>query len=159
MLQDSIVANMENDSNYVLNVVLRENDLHNWATLAPTRLYYCGGDTQVPHENALIAEQSMQALGAPDVDAVQINATFDHGPCVFPSILSSISFFRSFIMTSIPDLPADVRSLDITPNPAADNITIGWDAVVQGTPYLIVNMLGNVLRDGHTTHKLIELVE
>jgi hypothetical protein len=105
MIHDSIIDLMVNDSSYILNTVLHDNDLFNWAPLAPTRLYYCGGDTQVPHENSLIAESTMQALGAPDVDAVSINAVFDHGPCVIPSIVSSINFFQSFIEPSaIPDV-------------------------------------------------------
>ena len=157
MLQDSVVDNMVNDSDYILNVVLRENDLDNWAPLAPTRLYYCGGDTQVPHENALVAEASMQALGATDVQAVQINASFDHGPCVLPSVTSSINFFQSFLETSIPEIPKNIRMLAITPNPADDIVALDWDDATGDLHYVIVNLQGQSIAEGQSQSKLIDV--
>ena len=90
------------------------------APSAPTRLYYCGGDEQVPFQNSLIAETTMQANGAADVLAVNLNPTFSHGQCVFPAILSSIDFFQSFVNpSSISGLDLKAQELKISPNPVS----------------------------------------
>lgn len=157
MLQDSILDKMINDSAFILNQVLRENDVFEWAPLAPTRLYYCGGDTQVPHENALVAESAMQALGAPDVDAVNINAVFDHAPCVLPSVTNSIQFFESFLEPSAVKNFAATELIDIVPNPAAESITVQWDKAKSGMTYVVINLDGQIIREGVAHNNAIDV--
>jgi hypothetical protein len=100
MIQDSILDHVVNDPLYPLNLDLEDNDRYNWAPEVPTRLFYCTGDLQVPYQNAIVADSAMNALGAPDVHAVNMGAGLDHGPCVLPSITSSILYFLSFLNTS-----------------------------------------------------------
>src|SRR5690606_21394525 len=54
MLHDSIVNILENVPDDPINLALLDNDTYNWAPEAPTRLYYCGADEQVPFENSII---------------------------------------------------------------------------------------------------------
>jgi hypothetical protein len=112
----------------------------------------------VPHENALVAEDTMQALGAADVAAVQINATFDHGPCVFPSVLSSINYFKA-LMTAIgiPDVSDPDMQVSLQPNPAKDQIAVDWETAQGGMDYIIIDVRGQVVRQGRSPDHTIDI--
>lgn len=158
MLHDSIIDRITNDPDDVFNVALRDNDVFEWAPLAPTRLYYCGGDNQVPFENALVAESAMQALGAPDVEAVNLNPDFDHGPCVFPAVLSSIDFFRSFTMpSSTKNTTLANASLHLSPNPATDKVTIHWDAALNGMQCELFDLQGRLMGKYKTAGNVLDI--
>ncbi len=116
MFQDSIITGITEQPDHRINVALEDNDVYEWAPVAPTRLYYCGGDEQVPFENSLIAETTMKGLGAVDVEAINLNPTFTHGACVFPAILASIDFFQSFVNPSgLEDLDTKSTELQVSP--------------------------------------------
>lgn len=152
MLQDDFVAAIEqNDPGHPINFALADNDTYEWAPSAPTRLYYCGGDEQVPYQNSLVAEAEMNALGAADVKAENLNPAFSHGQCVFPAILASIDFFKSFLNPSAVHHPdRSAAELTVTPNPATDDIRITWDAAASGMDYRILNAQGQVMADGRS---------
>ncbi len=123
MLQDSVIANVSNNPNHPFNIALRDNDVHDWAPQAPTRLYYCQADDQVPFMNAVVADSVMNALGAIDLDALNLNSDFDHGECVTPAIFAGYIFFGTF--QQIDDLTSTEQlaiedNLSIFPNPASD---------------------------------------
>ena len=151
MFQESIIDAITNQPDHPINVALRDNDVYDWAPSAPTRLYYCGGDEQVPFENSLIAEAKMQANGAADVLALNLNPTAAHGQCVFPAVLSSIEFFQSFLGSSgIADLDPKADELTVLPNPASAQIIIDWDKAKSGMNYEIVNATGQIVSRGHS---------
>jgi hypothetical protein len=151
MFQDSIIDAITNQPDHPINVALRDNDTYDWAPAAPTRLYYCGADEQVPFQNSLIAEAKMQANGATDVQAINLNPNFSHTQCVFPAILSSIDFFQSFLNSSgIADLDRKAGELNVSPNPASDQITIEWEKAIEGMNYEILNAGGQTVSRGHS---------
>lgn len=143
MFQDSVIMNIENNPNHPINLALLDNDTYKWAPNAPTRLYYCGMDEQVPFENSLVAETTMNDLGAPDVLAVNMNPNFGHGQCVFPAVLASIDFFKSILNpSSLKYLNKEADLLTVSPNPTYDLLTIEWDKAYDGMTCEIVNANG-----------------
>jgi hypothetical protein len=158
MIQDSILEKIVNDASYPLNLDLKDNDRYNWAPDAPTRLFYCGGDLQVPFQNAIIADSAMNALGAPDAHAVSMGATLDHGPCVLPSIVSSIVFFQSFLNPSaVLDFEKNPKTIEVMPNPAVDYLTINWEQATDGVDYQIINLNGQTIAKGSSPSNSIDV--
>jgi len=158
MIQDSILEHVINDPLYPLNIDLEDNDRYNWSPDAPTRLYYCGGDLQVPFQNALAADSAMNALGAPDAHAVNMGATLDHGPCVLPSILSSIAYFQSFLNpSSILDFDKNPKHIVVTPNPASDYLMINWESVADGLDFEIIDLDGKTILKGSSPSNNIDV--
>ncbi|HZV70494.1 MAG TPA: T9SS type A sorting domain-containing protein [Saprospiraceae bacterium] len=152
MLQDTLLASIIAEPNHKFNLALLDNDTYNWAPVAPTRLYYCGADEQVPPVNATIAASAMQALGAPDVQAINLNPNFSHGTCVFPAIVSSITFFRSFLNGTATENPAvKGDELKFFPNPAFDFVSIDWAPAKTGFNYKIFNTNGSLVDQGTTS--------
>lgn len=151
MFQDSIIDAILTKPDHPINVALNENDTYNWAPAAPTRLYYCGNDEQVPNENSIVAEAAMQALGAPDVLAVNLNPTLGHTACVFPAISNSIAFFKTFLNPSaIENLDHSAPELKVFPNPAQDEVVIDWEKAKSGMDYEILDCNGKVVTKGHS---------
>lgn len=159
MFQDSILTALTTDPDHPLNLALADNDVYNWAPDAPTRLYYCGNDQQVPPQNSIVADSVMNALGAPDVQAIDLNPLFDHGPCVLPAIVNSIQFFLSFINPSSTDEQAMVYDLKIYPNPSLDEIIVDWDTANGGLQYHIIDAKGRIVKQGHSGSNIISLKE
>jgi hypothetical protein len=56
MVADSIVNNILNDSLHKINVALRDNDVFDFKSTVPTRLFYCKADDQVIYTNSLTAQ-------------------------------------------------------------------------------------------------------
>lgn len=155
MLLDSMVNVIETDPNDPFNLALSDNDTYNWAPVAPTRLYYCSGDDQVPFENSIIAAITMQSLGAADLQAIDFGAALDHGGCVLPSLVSSIQFFRSFLSSSAVTDAAKPAEVTVYPNPATEQIFVGWEAAANGMEYQMINAQGQVVRSGHSNGRMI----
>lgn len=60
MFQDEIIqAVIDNDESNRVIQAMRDNDLYEWVPEAPTRLYYCEADEQVPFENAIFTDSIM----------------------------------------------------------------------------------------------------
>lgn len=126
MLQDSILQALANDPQHPANIALEDNDVYDWTPEAPTRLYYCTADDQVPYTNSIIADSVMNMNGAPDVESLDVNPAADHGGCVEPATTSTLLFFGAYqdlelvsIDPSIADFP-----IKIYPNPANDLLQI-----------------------------------
>jgi len=99
ILKPDILDALVNDPAHPLSQALADNDLYNWVPQAPTRMYYCQGDDQVTYENAIVAEEYMNANGAPDVAAIRKDtdaAPLDHGGCVIPASIDGIEWFDTF---------------------------------------------------------------
>lgn len=159
MLQDSIVDILKNDPGHPLNLALLDNDTYNFAPQAPTRLYYCGNDQQVPPRNSILADSVMNALGAADVEAINLNPNFDHGPCVFPAILNSVQFFLSFVQPSATDNPTAIEELSVYPNPSIGEVMVKWETAESGFDYQIVSTHGNIVKQGRSSSNNISVKE
>jgi hypothetical protein len=160
MLQDSMIDVLANQPDDPFNLALAANDTYNWAPVAPTRLYYCSGDDQVPFENSIIAGITMKSLGAADTEAIDFGAALDHGGCVLPAIINSIAFFQGFINTSsVVDGPNAPDQIAAYPNPATDEVFVAWEAAIDGMRYQLVNSQGAVVRTGWSPGRMVETTD
>lgn len=125
MFQDSVITAVENDLNHPINRALAANDVYQWAPKSPTRLFYCRADDQVTYRNSIVADSVMTLLGAANVDAVDVNPSADHGGCVFPAVLATVTFFGQYqqIQTDVNDLASSQLPIEVFPNPANDWLT------------------------------------
>lgn len=146
MLHQSVVDSIVNDSLHPLNLILKDNNVYDWAPQAPTRLVYCMNDDQVPFENALLAEAVMQANGAAEVLAYDPYPQGNHSGCVEPAVLYALLFFGTYQQVeNLPTATAEAfqRPLKIYPNPAKDRIRT--DHPVQDGTLTISSLNGQAL--------------
>lgn len=126
MLQPAMVQAIVADPNHPFNVALRDNDLYAWAPKAPTRIFYCKADDQVPYQNSIVALDSLKAYGAADVAATDVNSGADHGGCVTPALTNTILFFLGYqkVSTFTGAGSLVIQPLAIQPNPASSSLTL-----------------------------------
>lgn len=122
MLQDSIINILTNNPDHPIYKALIANDTYNWAAKAPTRLFYCKADDQVPYRNSVIADSVMNKLGATDTKAIDVNSNADHGGCILPALLNTLSFFAQYqrIQTDAKDIALNRLPIEAFPNPTDD---------------------------------------
>lgn len=123
MVQDSIINYVTNFPDHPINESFRANDVFDWTPLAPTRLFYCTADDQVLYVNSEVADSVMNANGALDVAAVDVEPTADHGGCVNPAMVQTLLFFGAYqeLTVSTANIPFS-EEITIAPNPVG-NIT------------------------------------
>lgn len=146
MLQDSIVNAVLSDDMHPMNVALRDNDVFDWNPQAPTRLYYCMADDQVPFENSVVAADAIRANNAPNFDAIDVDMTADHGGCVEPAILATALFFGQFWDVSLvaDREPIPSRLIPAFPNPTTGMVQL--EGVTNIAAVEIYNAQGQRLR-------------
>lgn len=150
MFKDDFIAEIESDPNHPANQALRDNDLMNWAPAAPTRLYYCMADDQVPFMNSVVAKDSMALAGSSSVLAIDVDSNQDHGGCVTPAVTAGFLFFSFYqsIGTVTSTVEIDDRlQFDILPNPASERLDIQFKS---GNPDFesieLLDLAGRTLR-------------
>ena len=152
MFQDSIAAQIEaNDPASRIIQALRANDTYEWAPEAPTLLYYCTEDEQVPFRNAIVADSAMRARGSTSV-LLESGGPRDHGQCVEPALRRALEFFDSLAdryPTGLKAAPTDLPELRLSPNPVSAGGTVrlsGLDPT--GLTYILYDGTGRQLREG-----------
>lgn len=125
ILQDSILTILASQPEHPLSVALRANDVYNWSTYTPTRIFYCTADDQVPYTNSIIARDTMTANGSTDLQAIDVNPNANHGSCYNPAMTQTLLFFANFqqITTGQQDLSERI-DVTVSPNPANDVVTL-----------------------------------
>lgn len=151
MLQPDILDAILNDPSHPVSVALADNDLHGWVPQAPTRLVYCTADDQVYYQNATFADSIMNANGASDLSAHDVNSTADHGGCVEPATIFTILFFNGLKEVTVATNEL-TGSLDdpflVAPNPAKDELLIqSSDMVDFNTKITMYDMQGQLVRN------------
>lgn len=89
-----LMDTFENDMSHAFRLALYDNDLYRWTPNCPVRLGYCTSDELVSYKNAIVAQDSMTARGALDVQAVFVNSTSAHGDCALFALLMVNEFFK-----------------------------------------------------------------
>jgi pimeloyl-ACP methyl ester carboxylesterase len=155
MLKPEILDAILNEPTHPMSIALQDNDVYDWTPEAPTRLYYCDGDEQVFFENALLAEEVMNANGATDLEAVNVGAGLDHNDCVTPAITNTVFFFGSLKMTSATyeiDLQGSYKILG---NPVGETLSIESSQEILDSDYRIISVIGETLQSGHISGKQV----
>lgn len=124
MFQPAFLSQLNDPESEILQLI-RENDTYDWAPNAPTRLYYCAPDERVPARNSTLADSVMNQNGAVDLEAININATANHGDCTLYALLAAINFFQGQ-MTPVSTESTIVKtpSFQVFPNPAQDYLHV-----------------------------------
>lgn len=147
MLQPDFLTALQNDSTFRINEVLKENDVFRWSPKAPTKIYYCKADDQVPYLNSVVAYDTMKAMGAVNLELRDINSVADHGACFNPALTNSLLFFLTLqqitTATSEIDLQAQVT---LAPNPASDKVQLSYPGNI--TKYELFDFTGQLLQQG-----------
>ncbi len=125
LLEEAYVQTVTGNPDHPMNLAMQENNVYDWSPQAPTRLYYCEMDEEIPFENSLVAEATMLANGAADVQAISASAALGHFLCAFPASLATVAFFETYQV--IEDAPVASREvvagqLEVYPNPASDQV-------------------------------------
>ena len=126
MLRPDILSAVENDLSHPINVALRANDVYDWKPNAPTRIFYCTADDQVPYRNSVVAFERMKANGTADLQATDVNTTADHGQCVVPALTNTVLFFLGLQRIDMvnADYTLATQPLAMSPNPAIEETWI-----------------------------------
>lgn len=94
ILRPEVLDAFLRDPAHPLRAALRENDLHTgWVPEAPTRLYHCRGDRDVPFANSQVALDTFTAAGARSVTLIDPLPAADHGGCAFLALLGGKLWF------------------------------------------------------------------
>ncbi len=116
-----------NNPNSVMRMALRDNDNFDWAPQAPTRVFFCKGDTYVPYQNSCVAINKLKQNGCADCDTMDVNPDLDHVPCAQFSILQAKQFFdryRFIDCTNGIDNISEQAIVSVYPNPAHDRFNV-----------------------------------
>jgi len=142
--EDLIQAVIDQDENNRVIQVMSDNDLYEWIPEAPTRLYYCEADEQVPFENSVFTDSVMTANGATDVTALSMGEDLDHFGCAIPAFLDANEFFKSFQTTNTKQIGTSIDFM-IFPNPVQDRLYWKFDGKIE--QIIIIDELGKRVLD------------
>lgn len=154
-MQDSVMDSFRADSiagsfTHPLRIAMALNDNHNWLPSRPIRMPYCNADEQVYFENSIVAEDTMKALGATDVEAVQALAIGNHGFCILPAFSYALNWIDSLKTPCTPTTSIEALktvSATIFPNPTQSyiNISLPSDVMYQEVEAMVYDMAGRLI--------------
>lgn len=129
MIKDAVLSEIENNPSYIVNQILRDNDVYDWKPESPTRIFYCKADDQVPYKNSVVAIDTMYANGTDQnlVKAIDLDSTQDHAGCVQPAFTQTILFFANYQSTTLKTDVIENVSFTVFPNPANNRLFISGD--------------------------------
>lgn len=135
MIKNNVLLEITNNPSYIINQILRDNDVYKWQPKSPTRIFYCKADDQVPYVNSIIALDTMYAEGADPnlVKAVDVDSTLNHTGCVTPAFTQTILFFAGFQSTTLATTTIENGDLHIYPNPVNDKFYVKGDVTDEMT--------------------------
>jgi len=152
MFTDNFINDLENNQDSPVQIAMRDNDVFNWIPESPMRMMYCTADDQVPFTNATFTDSVMNAAGAENVLAIDVNTTADHGGCVIPATFGTITFFDEFVerplISSVQNIDSKLQ-FSLSPNPASDYIILNFNNLQTNTIPLeirLINMNGQTIR-------------
>ncbi|CAN0598459.1 unnamed protein product, partial [Laminaria digitata] len=101
---------LETESHPLLEI-LKEKDVHNWAPVAPMRLFHCVEDDQVSFRNAEVALEAFQDHGADHVELAALEFG-GHEACAPPALFLGKLWLDEFKEDRAPSiLQANIKIL------------------------------------------------
>ena len=144
LLRPEFISLLESTEDNPVIEALQDNDVYDWAPEAPTRLFYCRADDQVPYLNSTRADSVMNQNGARDLLSANLNNNFDHGQCVEPAVINTIFFFLQYRSITTSTLQAEGVSQPIMfPNPA--QVEIRFDQLERGSHVKVYDNMGRTV--------------
>jgi len=96
ILTESTYNEILNKTNVNFWNAMRDNDLYDWSSTAPIRMFHCDGDVTVPMSNSEKALQSFSSKGITNVSLVNPLSGGTHSSCLIPSIIAAKNWFNTF---------------------------------------------------------------
>ncbi len=99
LFSQDFVSNYLTQDDFWFKRALVKNTLHNWAPTTPIRLVHCKGDNVIPYAISELTQQSMQSLGASDVELIPVEQSLGlptqlgHGECGLPAYAVTTKMF------------------------------------------------------------------
>lgn len=153
LFTDAFLADLEStDPENPVQIALADNNVFDWVPDHPLRMMYCRADDQVAFTNSIFTDSIMNANGAMDVEAIDVNSEADHGACVFPAVLATYDFFetiaeRGFILST---KKVDTGlTFQVQPNPATDYIQLTFKDLnnnFQNFNLQLIDFSGQIIR-------------
>lgn len=145
-IQDSVIDNILSMPNHPAILDSKDNDLYNWTPQEPVRMLYCTMDNIVTFENSIIAQDTMNALGAPDVQAIDVYPAGNHSTCYIPASTYSLEWFDSLrvecgLVTGLT-ITKKRSYISLYPNPVKDIATFSSKEI---TSFELYNLMGALL--------------
>lgn len=138
---------LKNDPTHPFSMALADNDVFDWAPVAPTQLIYCVGDDQVTFENAIEAEAVMTSNGSTVVEAVRMDIDallLDHGGCVFPASFHVLDWFDTFRNPNSADQVSWSEGIDISQRGYMARVNVETTELEQAAAW-VLDMNGRVI--------------
>lgn len=101
LIKPDILSEFLSDPNHPFRQSLRDNDVYDWAPVAPVQMSYCEADMSITYQNAILARNTFELNGSTNALAISRGAVFGHGTCILPAILSSKNWFDSLMETCL----------------------------------------------------------
>lgn len=151
-MQDSVIKNMLADETHESHPILRAMKLNSYIDWVPERavkMLYSGNDSMVSPQNAIVALNRMEKLGADKVEAINVFPEGAHENSLFPQLLYALDWFEG-LKTSCQFVTGsnettNLKPFVIYPNPAKDVLNISYP---EDLDFEIFNMLGRKILAG-----------
>jgi len=92
VLRPDYLAALRDQPGHPFRQALADNDLIRWTPKAPTRLYHCSGDQDVPPANSQVAHAAFAARGV-TVPLIDPQPGASHGDCAIPAMTQAKAWF------------------------------------------------------------------
>ncbi|MEZ0326958.1 MAG: hypothetical protein ACAH95_13745 [Fimbriimonas sp.] len=96
VFQPSFITALETQGSTVNNLLL-QNSLYNWAPTMPMRLFHALSDNIVSYQNSVLAQTTMNGLGATQVTLVDVGNTYTHAEAMPPATAMARLWFDTFL--------------------------------------------------------------
>lgn len=151
-IQDSVITNILADKDRDSHPILRAmklNSYTDWIPERPVKMLYSGLDSMVSPQNAINTLNQMVALGAENVEAVNVFPEGVHENSLILQLIYAMDWFESLIkpcqlITSV-DNPIKNKTFSIYPNPAENILNIDYQGDLK---IEIFNILGEKIMKG-----------
>lgn len=132
-MQDSVINNMVADSTRSSHPILKamkKNSYIDWIPERSVKMLYSGKDSMVSPQNAINTCEHMLALGAKNIEAINVFPEGVHENSLIPELKYAMTWFEGIktpcqLVTSSNDF-AQKKAFSIFPNPSKNVININY---------------------------------
>ena len=96
ILTEAAYNEIVDKTNTAFWAALEDNDLYDWHSSAPIRMFHCNGDVTVPRSNSEKALESFLAKGITNVELYNPLEGGTHRTCIVPSVFAAKEWFNTF---------------------------------------------------------------
>ncbi len=146
ILQPDYLDELKTNPSHPVRLALQDNNVYDWLPEAPMRLYHCDGDDNIPYVNTIFTAEHMLALGAYDLEAINVG-DLNHVECSSPSVILAKLWFDDMREECSPALVAEPEleeQLTLYPNPFTETFYIDLNGLelLSETEIYVFDLLG-----------------